>query len=166
MARVGRRFVRAGYAGPMDDDRLPREGEGPGEGESGAAVTLVVDVANVMGSRPDGWWRDRASAATRLLALMPGLVGRDVAGPDGDRVVIEQVVAVVEGAAKAVEAPEGVVIVRAPRDGDSSIASMAGERGVAGEHVMVVTADCGLRARLSGGVVIAGPGWLNALLGR
>ena len=28
----------------------------------------MVDVANVMGSRPDGWWRDRAGAAVRLHA--------------------------------------------------------------------------------------------------
>ena len=27
---------------------------------------LVVDGANVVGSRPDGWWRDRAGAAARL----------------------------------------------------------------------------------------------------
>lgn len=32
----------------------------------GQDVTIVVDVANVMGSRPDGWWRDRAGAALRL----------------------------------------------------------------------------------------------------
>ena len=30
--------------------------------------TVVVDGNNVMGSRPDGWWRDRAAAARRLLA--------------------------------------------------------------------------------------------------
>ena len=129
-------------------------------------VTMVVDVANVMGSRPDGWWKDRAGAATRLLALMPGLVGRDVAGPDGDQVSIERVLAIVEGAANAATAPEGVVVVRAPKDGDSSIVATAAERDVAGEHVIVVTADRGLRARLPGGVVIAGPGWLNALLVR
>ena len=29
-------------------------------------MTIVIDVANVMGSRPDGWWRDRAGAALRL----------------------------------------------------------------------------------------------------
>ena len=29
-------------------------------------MTIVVDVANVMGSRPDGWWRDRVGAAVRL----------------------------------------------------------------------------------------------------
>ncbi len=34
----------------------------------GQLVTIVVDVANVMGSRPDGWWRDRAGAAARLHA--------------------------------------------------------------------------------------------------
>ena len=31
-------------------------------------MTIVVDVANVMGSRPDGWWRDRPGAAVRLHA--------------------------------------------------------------------------------------------------
>ena len=28
--------------------------------------TLVVDAANVVGARPDGWWKDRAGAAARL----------------------------------------------------------------------------------------------------
>ena len=28
---------------------------------------LVVDGNNVMGSRPDGWWKDRAGAAKRLV---------------------------------------------------------------------------------------------------
>ena len=142
----------------------------PRGGSSGALgvmpVTVVVDVANVMGSRPDGWWKDRAGAATRLLTLLPDLVGRDVAGSDGVQVVIEQLVAVVEGAAKAVEAPEGVVVVRAPKGGDDSIVSAAEERDVAGEHIIVVSADRGLRARLPDGVVAAGPGWLNSLLGR
>ena len=30
--------------------------------------TVFVDGNNVMGSRPDGWWRDRAGAARRLIA--------------------------------------------------------------------------------------------------
>ena len=29
---------------------------------------VLVDGNNVMGSRPDGWWRDRAGAAQRLVA--------------------------------------------------------------------------------------------------
>jgi hypothetical protein len=30
-------------------------------------LVLLVDIANLTGSRLDGWWRDGASAATRLL---------------------------------------------------------------------------------------------------
>jgi 8-oxo-dGTP diphosphatase len=48
-------------------------------------VTIVVDVANVMGSRPDGWWRDRAGAAVRLHAQIARLAaGGRVILPDGD----------------------------------------------------------------------------------
>ena len=32
------------------------------------ARTVLVDGNNVMGSRPDGWWRNRAEAADRLVA--------------------------------------------------------------------------------------------------
>ena len=42
-------------------------------GIGGQQVTIIVDVANVMGSRPDGWWRDRAGAAVRLHAEIVGL---------------------------------------------------------------------------------------------
>jgi hypothetical protein len=131
-----------------------------------APVIVVVDVANVMGSRPDGWWKDRAGAATKLLAGMPGLVGQAVSAPDGAHVVIEQIVAVVEGAAKAITEPAGVVVIRAPKDGDSTIVSTAQAYVRTGARVLVVTADRGLRARLADGVVVAGPGWLNSLLGR
>jgi len=31
-------------------------------------VRWIIDGNNVMGSRPDGWWRDRAGAALRLAA--------------------------------------------------------------------------------------------------
>jgi hypothetical protein len=33
----------------------------------------LVDVSNVIGSRPDGWWRDRDGATRRLLAQLAGL---------------------------------------------------------------------------------------------
>lgn len=33
-----------------------------------AQSSVFVDGNNVMGSRPDGWWRDRAEAARRLVA--------------------------------------------------------------------------------------------------
>lgn len=141
-----------------------------GAATSGTAIIVVVDVANVMGSRPDGWWRDRAGAATALLGAMPGLVGRVVDGPEGlggEPVRIERVVAVVEGAAKAAEAPDGIEVVRAPADGDRTIVDVAAEAAAADARaVVVVTADRGLRARLDPAAAAVGPGWLNALLGR
>ena len=32
------------------------------------ALRVLVDGNNVMGSRPDGWWRNRAEAAQRLVS--------------------------------------------------------------------------------------------------
>ena len=37
----------------------------------------LIDASNVIGSRPDGWWRDRAGAARRLIAALEGF-GEDV----------------------------------------------------------------------------------------
>jgi hypothetical protein len=44
-------------------------------------VTLIVDGANVMGSRADGWWRDRAGAMARLHGELAALAAAGVAGP-------------------------------------------------------------------------------------
>ncbi len=35
-------------------------------------TVLLVDVANVVGSRPDGWWRDRTAAMRRLVQALAG----------------------------------------------------------------------------------------------
>ena len=46
-----------------------------------AEPLVVVDGNNVMGSRPDGWWRDRPGAAKRLVAQLGDWAtagGRDV----------------------------------------------------------------------------------------
>ncbi|HEV7787403.1 MAG TPA: hypothetical protein VGP05_00200, partial [Pseudonocardia sp.] len=65
-------------------------------------MELVVDAANVVGSRPDGWWRDRPGAAARLVsALAAALRSGALTGP---------VVVVLEGAARA-GAPVGEVPV-------------------------------------------------------
>jgi hypothetical protein len=64
------------------------------------AVTIVVDVANVMGSRPDGWWRDRAGAAVRLHAELVRLAASGRAVPPGETDPPDFVM-VLEGAAKA-----------------------------------------------------------------
>jgi hypothetical protein len=126
-------------------------------------VVLVVDVANVMGSRPDGWWRNRAGAAARLLAELAPLRGSTVTTPDGLRLTITRLVAVLEGQARDVAAPEGVDAVRATADGDSAIAALAEDLVAGGELVLVVTADRGLRARLPAPALVAGPRWVLGL---
>ena len=121
---------------------------------------LVVDAANVVGARPDGWWRDRAGATARLLdRLAAPLTGVDVPGRD-------EVVVVVEGAARDVPAPDGVRLVRAPGSGDDALAAEADALAAAGRAVLAVTADRGLRARLPAGTEVRGPGWLLGVLDR
>jgi hypothetical protein len=119
---------------------------------------LVVDSANVVGSRPDGWWRDRAGATARLLDRLAALPGRSLTGPDGRPLRCTEVVAVVEGEGRAAAAPDGVTLVRADGSGDDALAAVAADR--AGEDPLVVTADRGLRARLPAGTAVTGPGWL------
>jgi hypothetical protein len=124
-------------------------------------TVLLVDAANVVGARPDGWWRDRAGAAERLLARLAGLPGRRLPGPDGAAVECTGVVAVVEGRARQAAAPDGVRVLRAPGSGDDALVGCAVQLAAAGESLLVVTADRGLRARLPAGVGAVGPGWLH-----
>lgn len=134
--------------------------------QAGSAVALVVDVANVMGSRPDGWWRDRAGAAAGLLRQLDPLPGRQVIGPTGAALRLASVTAVLEGRARSAADPEPgrLSVLRAEADGDTAVVHAATELGQAGQQVLVVTADRGLRARLPGGTTVAGPRWLLGLL--
>jgi len=117
---------------------------------------LVVDAANVIGSRPTGWWRDRAGAARRFTDDVRASVreGRLRAG----------VVLVVEGGARAgVEEGDrdGVQVVHAPRAGDDTIVALATEH----RDAVVVTADRALADRVRAvGAEVYGPRWLLALL--
>jgi hypothetical protein len=123
---------------------------------------LVVDAANVVGSRPDGWWKDRAGAAERLLEQLAAGVARSI-DPDlsGRRVVV-----VLEGRAStaATDAPASdVEVVCAPRDGDATIVDRVAEHR--GDDVLVVTSDRELRRRVEHlGARTVGAGWLRDLL--
>ena len=127
-------------------------------------VVVLVDAANAVGARPDGWWRDRAGATSRFLARLTRLPGRIVPAPGGGRMLCGEVVAVVEGAARSVRAPDGVTLVRAPGSGDDALASCAARIAGEGRRLLVVTADRGLQARLPDSATVTGPGWLYEVL--
>lgn len=133
----------------------------------GRELVLVVDGANVVGTRPDGWWRDRAGAAAGLRDRLAGLVRAGVPGEefdmDGAWSWWPRVVLVVEGQARHVEPTEQVEVVSAPRDGDSAIveAVRALRADRPDDHVAVVTADRALRGRVTTeGASILGPATL------
>lgn len=114
-------------------------------------MVVVVDGANVVGARPDGWWRDRAGAARRLHEQ---LMTADVEG---------DIVLVLEGQAKR-GVPAGrdghVTVVHAPRDGDAEIVRQALRAAESGHEVTVVTADRLLAARVAKAGPTVGPSWL------
>lgn len=118
---------------------------------------LIVDAANVVGSRPDGWWRDRAGAARRLRDRLSEL---PVRGHPELPVPVE-VVLVVEGRARDVASVDGVRVVAAPGSGDDTVVALVGAEGV-GRRCVVVTADRELRARVAAlGAQVRGPRWLD-----
>jgi hypothetical protein len=150
-------------------------------------TTIVVDIANVMGSRPDGWWRDRPAAAVRLHTELTALAasGRPVLPDDTEP---EAFVMVLEGAARPTAARidaaaaridagaaridagaaridaapgAGVRVVQADGSGDDAIVALV--RDLPGRRV-VVTADRELRRRCeAAGAEVLGPGWLIRL---
>jgi hypothetical protein len=103
---------------------------------------LVVDAANVVGSVPDGWWKDRRGAAERLRDRLPVYADEGIDGLPGP----VDLVLVVEGAARGVESVPGVRVVSAPGSGDDRIVEVVAER--ASEECVVVTADRELRRRV------------------
>jgi hypothetical protein len=138
---------------------------------------LVVDAANVVGSRPDGWWRDRPGAARRLAGrLVAVLVARpedlverldggtptsaETAGSDPHDAAV-QVHLVLEGAANdAEDLPTHPLldVVHAATDGDTAIVDVVGKLAGGDDRVLVVTADRGLRERVrDAGAEVTGP---------
>lgn len=139
---------------------------------------IVVDAANVVGSVPDGWWKDRAGAAARLAAGLAGLaVTAEELELDGTA-WFPEVALVVEGAARAVsdsagdvvpgsgtvpsadasadvrgapvQRPGGAVsIVRAESAGDDAIVAEVARRVSAGQSVLAVTSDRELQERVA-----------------
>jgi predicted RNA-binding protein with PIN domain len=98
----------------------------------------LVDGNNVMGSRPDGWWRDRGGAMQRLVNELD-----DFAAASGDEVAV-----VFDGRARDLQAAH--VHVAFARHADDAIAARAAP------GVTVATSDRELaeRARAAGADVV------------
>ena len=146
-----------GQAWPGLHDRLRRP------------ATLVVDAANVVGSRPDGWWNDRAGATERLLQQLATLYADGAPGEwfGLDRIwrFWPETIVVVEGEATRVTAPsEGrTCVVPAPRDGDATVFDQVTRKS--DTDVTVVTSDRELQGRVEqAGARVLGAGTLLAHL--
>ncbi|HET6530824.1 MAG TPA: hypothetical protein VFH03_09455 [Actinoplanes sp.] len=115
---------------------------------------VIVDGANVVGSVPDGWWRDRAGAAIRLRDRLAGLPATGLPAVPGP----VDVALVVEGRARDIPAGDGPVrLVRAAGSGDDAIVDLV-RAAEPGRRVVVVTADRGLRNRVVPlGAEVTGP---------
>ncbi|MCD9623923.1 hypothetical protein [Rhabdothermincola salaria] len=114
---------------------------------------LVIDAANVIGSRPDGWWRDRPGAARTFTDRVRAGVADGLLDPP--------VTIVLEGQSRrgvTEDDLDGVTVVHAPGEGDDTIAAVA----EASHHgAIVVTADRALAERVrTTGADVVGPGWL------
>lgn len=113
---------------------------------------LLIDAANVIGSRPTGWWRDRPRAAREFTQRVRAALA---AGR-----VSEPVTIVLEGRARAGAEEgelEGLRVVHAPGEADDTIAAIA----EANRGAVVVTADRALAERVRAtGAEVFGPTWL------
>lgn len=143
------------------------------------APHVVVDAANVVGSVPDGWWKDRAGAADRLLATVTALAEHGVEAAELGLPFARwwpRWTVVLEGGARSAGAgrPDegtdadagavgGVGVVRAEGSGDDAIVEAArAALGTGDAPVVVVTADRELRTRVEAlGAEVRGPGWFR-----
>jgi len=118
---------------------------------------LLVDAANVVGSRPTGWWRDRAGAARDFVEQLRVAARAGRLGPP--------VVVVLEGQARA-GVPAGTLddvrVLHAAGSGDELLLDVTSG---ASDPVILVTADRELRRRAEAlGAEVVGPRWLLARL--
>jgi hypothetical protein len=114
---------------------------------------LLIDAANVVGSRPNRWWRDRPGAARDLTARVRRAVVDGTLAPG--------VVLVIEGEARTgVDEGQldGVEVVHAAGHGDDAIVALAAQSDT---PVVLVSADRGLAARVrESGADVVSPTWL------
>src|SRR3954469_11968453 len=111
----------------------------------------LVDGMNVVGSRPDGWWRDRDGAMRRLVAELDAF-----AAATGEPVAV-----VFDGRPRAIESPRVDVRFAARRGrnaADDDLAALAAADGDPAS-LRVVTSDAALADRVTAaGATVLGAG--------
>lgn len=125
-------------------------------------MSLLVDAANVVGSRPTGWWRDRPGAARELVERIR--IASGAGHLDGPVVVVLEGQACRGVAEGGTERGAGAVrVVHAPGSGDDALVALAASND---GPVTLVSSDreLGRRVRAHGATVV-GPGWLLDRLG-
>lgn len=132
-------------------------------------LRVIIDTANVVGSRANGWWRDRAGATRQLAHEGATAIPRTVALPTGGFGWLKELEFVLEGRAKEagedIQNRTGLVVHYARGSGDDEIVRLTSESSVLSESaVVVVTADRGLRARLPEPVESVSPSLLFSWL--
>jgi 8-oxo-dGTP diphosphatase len=135
----------------------------------GVRPAVIVDAANVVGSVPDGWWRDRPGAAGRLVERVAALTKAGIPAASLDLpedVWFPDWVIVLEGQARAAGDAPGVEVVRAEASGDDTIVDEVRRSVSAGRTVTVVTSDRDLVTRVTdAGATARGSRWLHDLIG-
>jgi uncharacterized protein YaiI (UPF0178 family) len=109
-----------------------------------------VDASNVIGSRPDGWWRDRDGATRRLIAAV-----RAWAAAEGARATV----VLDAGSPELATDEDGVAVVLAPRRGRDAADDEIVRRLADAPGARVVTSDNALAARArAAGAEVEGAG--------
>jgi predicted RNA-binding protein with PIN domain len=107
----------------------------------------LVDGMNVIGSRPDGWWRDRPAAMERLVRELEGLEGDVTVVLDGKPFELtSEHVEVVFASRRGPNAADDDIAARVEADADP-------------ESITVITSDADLERRVrAAGASVEGAG--------
>jgi len=131
-------------AGPDRPDRL--------------SALWVVDGNNVMGSRPDGWWRDRRGAAERLTARL-----RAHAWPEDTEVLV-----IFDGSGPSEgpgQGPVQVAYAGGGRSADDAIVDLVGAQPERSRTVFTSDRDLARRCGSAGAAVVGSGALLRRLDG-
>lgn len=136
---------------------------------------IIVDAANVVGTVPDGWWKDRRGASERLrdrietfaasgTGVRPAFL--EIPPPLGIDLVFPDWFFITESTARGIDSTEHVCVVDADLSGDDAIVAQVEALTAQGALTSVVTSDAELvtRCKVAGSASTRGSQKLLLLL--